>query len=96
MGAQLFLSTVRVMELSSYHAIVACVGAGTGIAVVPESVLATVQSRGVSKHPIPKVLGTVVTPFIWRSGEASPAVLALKGILGAERRSKSSPKSKSP
>lgn len=88
------LLTVRVMELSSYHAIVTCVGAGTGIAVIPESVLDTVQGRGVSKHAIPKVLSKVVTPFIWRSGEASPAVLALKKILGTERRSVSSLRSK--
>ena len=33
----------RVLDLGSYHAIVACVAAGTGIALVPESVLATVQ-----------------------------------------------------
>ena len=84
------LSTVRVMELSSYHAIVTCVGAGTGIAVIPESVLDTVQSEGVSKHRIPKVLSNVVTPFIWRSGEALPAVLTLKEMLASMRRLKGS------
>ena len=30
----------RVMEFTSYHAMVACVAAGTGIAVVPRSVIA--------------------------------------------------------
>lgn len=88
------LSTVRVMELSSYHAIVTCVGAGTGIAIIPESVLETVQSAGVSKHPIPKVLGNVVTPFIWRSAEALPAVLALKEMLASARRLRASSRTK--
>ena len=35
----------RVLELASYHAIVACVASGTGIALVPESVLDTVRAR---------------------------------------------------
>lgn len=76
------LTTVRVLELSSYHAIVACVVSGTGIAIVPESVLETVQSADVSRHRLPKVFTQVVTPLIWRSAEPLPAVLALAGILG--------------
>ena len=37
------LAALRVLELSSYHAIVACVTAGTGIALMPKSVLDTMQ-----------------------------------------------------
>jgi hypothetical protein len=37
---------------------VACVASGTGVAIVPESVLATVQSALVARHDIPKVLVT--------------------------------------
>jgi DNA-binding transcriptional LysR family regulator len=80
------LATVRVMELSSYHAIVACVGAGTGIAIIPESVLDTVQCATVARHRMPKLLGKVVTPLIWRSAEPLPAVLALTAMLSATRR----------
>lgn len=74
------LASVRVLELSSYHAIVACVASGTGIAIVPESVLATVQSALVRRHDIPKVLRNVVTPLVWRSGEHTAAVLALRDL----------------
>src|SRR6516165_1618038 len=35
------LATLRVLELASYHAIVACATAGAGIALMPESVLDT-------------------------------------------------------
>jgi DNA-binding transcriptional LysR family regulator len=76
----------RVLELSSYHAIVACVASGTGIAVVPESVLAAVRATEVVRHPLPRVLSDVVTPLIWRVGEVSPAVMALCDTLEQERK----------
>jgi DNA-binding transcriptional LysR family regulator len=79
LGAQT-LASVRVLELSSYHAIVACVASGTGVAIVPESVLETVQSNRVARHEIPKVLGRVVTPLVWRKGESTPAVAALRDV----------------
>jgi DNA-binding transcriptional LysR family regulator len=78
------LATVRVLELSSYHAIVACVAAGTGIALVPESVLDTVVHDAISRYPIPKVYGSVTTPFIWRrDGGHSAVVGALCELLRA-------------
>jgi DNA-binding transcriptional LysR family regulator len=73
-------ASARVLELSSYHAIVACVASGTGIAMVPESVLATVQTGRVAQHQIPQVLRHVVTPFVWRSGEHNGAVVALRDL----------------
>jgi DNA-binding transcriptional LysR family regulator len=75
------LASVRVLNLASYHAIVACAAAGTGVAVVPESVLATVDASRVARHPLPKVLGRVVTPLIWRRAERQPAVVALRELL---------------
>lgn len=75
------LRSVRVLELGSYHAIVACVSAGTGIAVVPESVLDTVQDSQVARYPLPKVLGRIVTPLIWRKTEQSLAVTALLDLV---------------
>jgi DNA-binding transcriptional LysR family regulator len=72
---------VRVLELSSYHAIVACAAAGAGVAIVPESVLGTVQSALVAVHPLPKVLSNASTPLIWRTGEAAAAVVALRELL---------------
>jgi DNA-binding transcriptional LysR family regulator len=75
------LASVRVLELGSYHAIVACVAAGAGIAIVPQSVLATVQSDLVAIHSLPKVLSDVSTPLIWRSGEQTPPVVALRELM---------------
>jgi len=80
------LASVRVMELSSYHAIVACVAAGTGVAIVPESVLDTVNSAEVARHEIPKVLANVTTPLVWRTGEETPAVMALRDVARARVR----------
>jgi len=80
------LASVRVMELSSYHAIVACVASGTGIAIMPASVLDTVQSAQVARHALPKVLSQVATPLIWRAGETTPAVVALQGLAREVRR----------
>ena len=74
-------AAVRVLDLSSYHAIVACVASGTGIALVPESVLEAAQATQVRRHPIPKACADVVTPLIWRVGEESAALRALKEEL---------------
>ncbi len=71
------LVSLRVLELSSYHAIVACVASGTGVAIVPESVLDAVRCESVTRHALPKRLRSVTTPIVWRSGEASAAVAAL-------------------
>lgn len=75
------LASVRVLELSSYHAIVACVASGAGVAIVPQSVLATVQCALVAVHALPKVLSDVLTPLIWRSGEQPPPVVALRQVM---------------
>ena len=80
------LVAVRVLELSSYHAIVACVASGTGIALVPESVLDTMPHAMVRKHFLPRVLGNLITPLVWRSGEISPALAALRTLV--ERRAR--------
>jgi DNA-binding transcriptional LysR family regulator len=83
LGPQM-LSSVRILELSSYHAIVACVASGTGIAIVPESVLDTVQCAQVRRHELPKVLANIVTPLVWRTDEQIPAVVALRDVVEAK------------
>jgi DNA-binding transcriptional LysR family regulator len=77
------LATFRVLDLSSYHAIVACVAAGTGVALMPESVLDTMPHANVRKHPIPKAQSQITTPLVWRRGEISASVLALRSLLAA-------------
>jgi DNA-binding transcriptional LysR family regulator len=75
------LSGVRVLNVHSYHAIVACVSCGTGIALVPESVLDTMPNTRVRRHPISKTQANIVTPLVWRQGEISPSVLALCALV---------------
>jgi len=75
------LATLRVLELASYHAIVACATAGAGIALMPESVLDTMPEAKVLRHPIPKAQGLITTPLVWRRGEISPSVLALRTLV---------------
>ena len=77
------LATLRVLELNSYHAIVACVSSGTGIALVPESVLDTMPHTHVLRHAIPKAQANITTPLVWRHGEISPSVLALRALIAS-------------
>lgn len=76
------VASERVLELGSYHAIVACAAAGAGIALMPQSVLET-MGRGVEvrQHKLPRAFSHVVTPLIWRVGEESAALLALREQL---------------
>jgi DNA-binding transcriptional LysR family regulator len=82
------MASIRVLDLSSYHAIVACVAAGTGIALVPEAVLATLQGPPVMRHRLPAVHANVITPLVWREGEVSAALAALQGALRPRTRSR--------
>ncbi|MBX9812337.1 MAG: LysR family transcriptional regulator [Burkholderiales bacterium] len=69
----------KTLELSSYHAIVACVASGTGIAFAPRSVLETIRgTRDVSVYPLGTGKGKAVTSLIWRKGESSPALKAMQ------------------
>jgi DNA-binding transcriptional LysR family regulator len=86
-------ASTRVLNLGSYHAIVACVASGTGIALVPESVLETVHGAPVRRHAIPRDLSELVTPLIWRRREESAAAAALKDEL---RRIRSRPERGNP
>ncbi|WP_321899162.1 LysR substrate-binding domain-containing protein [Paraburkholderia heleia] len=71
----------RVLELGSYHAIVACVAAGAGVAVAPRSVLELQRGADeVTTHSLGK-LGQIDTLLAWRRGHFSPALGALKDAL---------------
>ncbi|SFL47083.1 LysR family transcriptional regulator [Methylobacterium pseudosasicola] len=71
----------RVLEMSSYHAIVACVAAGTGMAIVPAEVLNhAVLSTAVERHKLPPHLRRNRTRLVW-SGEASAALRSLMALL---------------
>jgi DNA-binding transcriptional LysR family regulator len=72
----------RVMEYGSYHAIVACVAAGSGIAVVPKSVIRAVRpQREVRISSLPKEIAAAKTQLVWRQGHRSSALEALRRTL---------------
>jgi DNA-binding transcriptional LysR family regulator len=81
----------RVIELSSYHAIVACVTAGAGIALLPEAVLDTMPQVKVQRHAIPNAQAKITTPLVWRTGEMSASVLALRTLVASLPKRKSRP-----
>lgn len=72
----------RVLELASYHAIVACVAAGSGVAIVPRSVLNAVRAENeVRVFPLPEKVARARTHLVWRSGHSSVALDALRQEL---------------
>ncbi|SPB17196.1 LysR family transcriptional regulator [Caballeronia novacaledonica] len=71
----------RVLELGSYHAIVACVAAGAGVAVAPRSVLELARlDDEVDLHPMGE-LGRVDALLVWRKGHVSAALNAMRDLL---------------
>ncbi len=75
------VSPARVLDLGSYHAIVACVAGGTGVGIVPAEILDhAVLGSAVQRHPLPARLRVNRTHLVW-SGEASPALRGLIDLL---------------
>ena len=88
LGAQ-SLRPPRTFEVASYHAMLACVAAGVGYALAPRSVLATSSARdSVRIHRLEKRPWRLTTWLIWRRGDRSRAVEALRELVshGARRR----------
>ncbi|HEX2199724.1 MAG TPA: LysR substrate-binding domain-containing protein [Burkholderiales bacterium] len=76
----------RVMEYGSYHAIVACAAAGSGIAVVPRAVLrAVVAEDQVAVHALPAKIAEAKTKLIWRRGHQSSVLDALRNELARKK-----------
>ncbi|GAB3383598.1 hypothetical protein GCM10027567_33070 [Spongiibacter taiwanensis] len=74
-------SPSRFLDLSSYHAIVACVAAGAGVAVVPASVLDSVAGSGaVKRHVLPWEIRDNTTHLVW-AGELSPPLKNMMTFL---------------
>jgi DNA-binding transcriptional LysR family regulator len=72
----------RVIEITSYHAILGCAVAGMGIALVPRLVLTTFpEAKLLSVHSLPAGLDRIKTVLIWRKGTFSPKVRALSEVL---------------
>jgi DNA-binding transcriptional LysR family regulator len=72
----------QVMEFGSYHAIIACVCAGAGIAIVPKSVLKLANAaKDVVVGKLPPRTSRARTMLAWRSGHQSIALEALRAEL---------------
>lgn len=71
----------RTLEFASYQGMIACVAAGTGFAIVPKSLLASLQATDkVNQHALPKRVSSNRTHLVWR-GQPSLALLGLIGLL---------------
>jgi DNA-binding transcriptional LysR family regulator len=72
----------RTIELGSYHALLGCVVAGTGVALLPRSVLSTFpDSKRLSVHALPRGENRAETVLIWRKGAGSPNIQALRQLV---------------
>ncbi|VTU31199.1 HTH-type transcriptional regulator GltR [Variovorax sp. PBS-H4] len=72
----------RSLEFSSYQAMIACVAAGTGFAIVPLSVLKALRATAdVRQHVLPERIRANRTHLVWR-GTPSVALARLIEMLG--------------
>jgi DNA-binding transcriptional LysR family regulator len=75
----------RVLEIGSYHAMVTCVAAGSGIALMPHSVVQALHAeREVSILPLPAQFSQATTFLVWPKEHRSAALDALRRELGKE------------
>jgi DNA-binding transcriptional LysR family regulator len=63
----------------------ACVSAGSGLALLPKSMLLSIPHRdSVTVHTLDPTISRVSIHLIWRRGLRSPALTALLGILRSD------------
>ncbi|OFS09221.1 MULTISPECIES: putrescine utilization regulator PtrR [Hafnia] len=76
-----------IMEIQSYHAMLACAASGAGIAMIPRSVLSLLPGHErVAVHTLPDSIAQTATRLIWRRDAFSPNVRELKmQIIEQER-----------
>src|SRR6201997_275477 len=80
--ARLKITPEHVLEFGSYHAIVACVAAGSGIALVPHSVVRALHAeREVSILPLPTQFTEAMTFLVWPRAHRSAALDPLRREL---------------
>lgn len=80
----------RIIEVGSYHAILGCCVAGTGIALIPAAVLDTYTERArLSEHKLKGDFRTVRTMLIWRKDSPQPKVKLLADLIREEQRGRS-------
>lgn len=70
----------RILELGSYHAMLACVAAGAGVALVPRSILDMHGQQNFSAYSLGKA-GRITTYMIVRRDQHSMVCDALRSLL---------------
>lgn len=72
------------LSVGSYLAMLSCVSAGTGFAVIPKSVLSIIDVHGTLQYrKLPGRYSRIRTLMVWRKNYASPKLDALRGMLTA-------------
>lgn len=72
----------RTIELGSYHAMMGCVAAGMGAALLPKSVLKSFpEAKHLKQHQLPSGQDEIDTLLVWRRAFKTPNVIALIDIL---------------
>jgi len=72
----------NIMEIQSYHGMMACVASGAGLAMIPLSVLRQMPGQErVKVHPLPPLYRDSATWLIWRRDAFTPNVEALKYLI---------------
>ena len=75
----------RVIEFQSYHAIIACVAAGSGIAIVPRAVLELTRAgANLTATALPANIARTRTQLVWRREHHSAALEAMKNLFPGE------------
>ena len=75
------LMPARTLEFASYQAMIACVAAGTGFAIVPRSLLATLRAaQDVRQHELPARVKKNRTHLVW-NGTPSTSLQRLLELL---------------
>jgi DNA-binding transcriptional LysR family regulator len=73
----------RTLELASYQAMIACVAAGTGFAVVPRTLLQSLRaSKDIVLHDLPARIRRTRTHLVWK-GDPSAMLVGLRELLDA-------------
>src|SRR5262245_19604387 len=72
----------RMIEITSFHAMLGCVVVGMGISLVPRMVLETFpEAHRLSVHPLPPELRRAQMAILWRKGARSPKLDALVELI---------------
>lgn len=75
----------KIMEMESYHGMLACIAAGGGVAIIPKAMFDSLAGgRNVTVHHLAPKHAAATTWLFWRRGTDTPALRAFIGLLGPE------------